>query len=397
MKIGIVTPTYYPYPGGVTEHVYHTRCVLERQGHDVRVITTSFGRGDGSGDRGVIRIGRSVPIPANGSLCPVALDLKMARRVRDVLERERFDVLHIHEPFMPALCLAALREAGVPVVGTFHASNESPIGYRMFRSVLSRYAGKLSARIAVSEVARRTVAAHFPGDYRVIPNGVDVQRFAAAAPLPELRDGRLNLLFVGRFEPRKGLRYLFGALPEIAASVPEIRVLVVGGGPLARYYRQFVPDSVRGVVRFTGFVSNDMLARYFASADVFCSPAVGGESFGIVLLEAMAAGVPIVASDIPGYRTVVRHGENGILVPRASSRAIARAVVALARDGEERRKLAAKGRVDVERYSWEKVTAEIASVYSEVVTGAALGVPRPEGGRASDADGAHDKVECGVL
>ena len=142
MKIGIVTPTYYPYPGGVTEHVYHTRCVLERQGHDVRVITTSFGRGDGSGDRGVIRIGRSVPIPANGSLCPVALDLKMARRVRDVLERERFDVLHIHEPFMPALCLAALREAGVPVVGTFHASNESPIGYRMFRSVLSRYAVK---------------------------------------------------------------------------------------------------------------------------------------------------------------------------------------------------------------------------------------------------------------
>lgn len=370
MKVGIVTPTYYPYPGGVTEHVYHVRRGLEKLGHDVRVITTSFGRGgDGRHDAAVLRIGRSVPIPANGSLCPVALDLRMSSRVRGVLARERFDVLHLHEPFMPALCFSVLRETDTPVVGTFHASNDWSLGYRMFRPVLSHYAGKLSARIAVSDVARRTVESQFPGHYRVIPNGVDIERFASASPIPELRDGRPNVLFVGRFEPRKGLKFLFGALPEIVRSVPNVRIVVVGGGPFARYYKGFVPDSCRRAVHFAGFVSREMLARHFASADIFCSPALGGESFGIVLLEAAAAGVPIVASDIPGYRTVVRNGETGLLVQRGSSEAIARGVVALARDAELRRRLAATARRAVERYSWETVTGEIVRVYEEVLGG----------------------------
>lgn len=370
MKVGIVTPTYYPYPGGVTEHVYHVRRGLEKLGHDVRVITTSFGRQDGHHDDGVFRIGRSVPIPANGSLCPVAIDLRMASRVRGVLARERFDVLHIHEPFMPALCLSVLREADAPVVGTFHASNDSPIGYRVFRPLLSLYAEKLSARIAVSEVARRTVESQFPGHYRVIPNGVDIGRFASAPPIGELRDGRLNVLFVGRFEPRKGLKFLFRALPEIIDSVPNVRVVVVGGGPFARYYRGFVPHSCRHAVHFAGFVSCEMLARHFASADIFCSPALGGESFGIVLLEAMAAGVPIVASDIPGYRTVVRDRETALLVPRGSSESLARGVVTLARDVELRHRLADTARRAVERYSWETVTGEIVQVYEEVLSGA---------------------------
>jgi phosphatidylinositol alpha-mannosyltransferase len=377
VKVGIVTPTYYPYPGGVTEHVYHVRRGLEKLGHDVQVITTSFGRQDGHSDDGVFRIGRSVSVPANGSMCPVALDLRMAQRVRAVLARERFDVLHLHEPFMPALCLAVLREADAPVVGTFHASNDSPVGYRLFRSVLSLYAEKLSARIAVSDVARRTVESQFPGHYRVIPNGVDIGRFSSAPPIGELRDGRLNVLFVGRFEPRKGLKFLFRALPEIVGSVPNVRVVVVGGGPFARYYRRFVPDSCRHAVHFAGFVSREMLARHFASADIFCTPALGGESFGIVLLEAMAAGVPIVASDIPGYRAVVRDRETGLLVPRGSSEAIARAVVTLAHDVELRHRLADEARRAVERYSWETVTGEIVQVYEEVLAGARSARPVP--------------------
>lgn len=370
MRVGIVTPTYYPYPGGVTEHVYNVRRGLERLGHDVRVITTSFGRQDGHHDDAVLRIGRSVPIPANGSLCPVAIDFNMAARVRHLLAHERFDILHLHEPFMPALCLTVLREADGPVVGTFHASNDSPVGYRVFRPLLSLYARKLSARIAVSDVARHTVETQFPGHYRVIPNGVDIERFASASPIAELRDGRFNVLFVGRFEPRKGLKFLFRALPEIVRSVPNVRVVVVGGGPLAGYYKGFVPESCRHAVHFAGFVSREMLARHFASADVFCSPALGGESFGIVLLEAMAAGVPIVASDIPGYRTVVRDRETGLLVPRGSPEAIARGVVSLARDAELRRRLAGAARRAVERYSWETVTGEIVQVYEEILGGA---------------------------
>lgn len=377
MKVGIVSPTYYPYPGGVTEHVYHVRRGLERLGHDVRVITTSFGKGDGHHDPDVVRIGRSVPVPANGSLCPVAFDLRMTSRVRGVLARERFDVLHLHEPFMPALCLSVLRETGTPVVGTFHANNDWSLGYRVFRPLLSLYAGKLSARIAVSDVARRTVESQFPGHYRVIPNGVDVQRFASAPPIAELRDGRLNILFVGRFEPRKGLKFLFRALPELIESVPNVRVVVVGGGPLASYYKGFVPDSCRHAVHFTGFVSREMLARHFASADVFCSPALGGESFGIVLLEAMAAGVPIVASDIPGYRTVVRDGETGLLVQRGSPEALARGLVTLARDAELRGRLADAARLAVERYSWGTVTDEIVQVYEEVLGGARAARPTP--------------------
>jgi phosphatidylinositol alpha-mannosyltransferase len=372
MKIGIVTPTYYPYPGGVTEHVFHVRRELEALGHEARVVTTSFGRGDGggAGDGAVIRIGRSVSVPANGSLCPVAMDLRMAARVRGVLERERFDVLHLHEPFMPALCLAVVREAEAPVVGTFHASNDSPVAYRVFRPFLAPYAEKLAARIAVSDAARLTVEPHFPGRYRVIPNGVDVERFAAARPLEEMGDGAFNVLFVGRFEPRKGLKFLFGALPAVLDAVPRARVTVVGGGPFARYYQGFLPESCRHAVRFAGFVSRDSLARHFASADVFCSPALGGESFGIVLLEAMAAGAAIVASDIPGYRGVVRDGETAVLVRRGSSEQIADAIVALARDDERRRRLAESARRAVERYSWKRVTREIVGVYEEVVADA---------------------------
>jgi len=374
MKIGIVTPTYYPYPGGVTEHVYHVRRELESLGHDVRVVTTSFGQGDGGADGGadgaVIRIGRSVSVPANGSLCPVAMDLRMTARVRDVLDRERFDVLHLHEPFMPALCLAVLREAGAPVVGTFHASNDSPVAYRVFRPFLAPYADKLAARIAVSDAARLTVEPQFPGRYRVIPNGVDVERFASARPIEELRDGAFNILFVGRFEPRKGLKFLFGALPAVLDAVPRARVTVVGGGPFARYYRGFLPESCRHAVRFAGFVPRETLARHFATADVFCSPALGGESFGIVLLEAMAAGAAIVASDIPGYRGVVRHGETALLVRRGSPEQIAEAIVALARDDGRRRRLADNARRAVERYSWKRVTGEILGVYEEVLAGA---------------------------
>ncbi|MBM3308313.1 MAG: glycosyltransferase family 4 protein [Candidatus Eisenbacteria bacterium] len=369
MKVGIVTPTYYPYPGGVTEHVYHLRLGLEALGHDVRVVTTCFGKGDGHRDGAVLRIGRSVAVPANGSLCPVAMDLRMSARVREVLARERFDILHLHEPFMPALCLSVLREAEAPVVGTFHASNESPVAYRVFRSLLAPSADKLAARIAVSDAARRTVEPHFPGRYRVIPNGVDVERFASATPLPELRDGRFNVLFVGRFEPRKGLKFLFRALPDIAAAVPDVRVVVVGGGPLAAYYKGFVPPSCRHAVHFAGFVSRDSLARHFASADVFCSPAVGGESFGIVLLEAMAAGAPIVASDIAGYRAVIRDRETGLLVRRGAADEIAAAVVALARDQRLRRRMAERARRAVDRYSWDRVAREIADVYEEVLAG----------------------------
>ncbi len=372
MKIGIVTPTFFPYPGGVTEHVHHTYLVLKKLGHDVRVITTSFGRGgraepppDVEGD--VIRIGRSVSIPANGSICPVALDFRMARRVREVLDRERFDVVHLHEPFMPALCLAVLREAEVATVGTFHASNDAALGYRLFRPLLESYAKKLTRRIVVSEAARETAASHFDGQYEVIPNGVDVARFAEAEPIPEFTGGGINVLFVGRMEPRKGAKFLFKAFPMILEEVPECRFTVIGGGPFSSYYRSFVPDWCRDRVRFLGYVAGRMVPRHYASADIFCSPATGGESFGIVLLEAMAARAAIVASNIGGYRSVVEDGETGILVRPASPESVAEGIVRLAKDGDLRARLAGNARREVARYAWDTVTAEILRVYEDAI------------------------------
>jgi len=378
LKIGIVTPTYHPYPGGVPEHVYHTCVELGRLGHDVRVVTTHFGSGRAPNEEQVVRIGRSVSIPANGSICPVAVDVRMRAKVRRMLQAERFDILHLHEPLMPTLCLAVLAEAEVPVVGTFHANNEGALGYRLFRSYLGHYIDKLDARIAVSAAAVQTVSRHFGGEYTIIPNGVDIGRFSATA---SARDERtFTILFVGRLEPRKGAKYLLRALPRILREVPRARLVVVGSGPMSGYYRSHLPEGVEDRVVFTGRVSGDVLTRHYAEADVFCSPAMGGESFGIVLIEAMAAGAAVVASDIAGYRDVVRDGATGLLVRRGDPDSIAAAIVRLARDGELRRRLIESAGSEVRQYSWDRVTGRISDVYKSVLGGGAAdsGEPVPE-------------------
>ncbi len=384
MKIGIVTPAFYPYPGGVTEHVYHTYVELRRLGHEVRIITTSFGPGGSPCEEHVIRIGRAFSVPANGSICPVAVDLRMSNQLRRIFRDEGFDVLHLHEPLMPALCLAALSQADMPAVGTFHASNERSLGYKLFRPLLERYAQKLSRRIAVSNAARRTAAAHFDGDYEIIPNGVDIERFSSAEPIKELGEGAFNILFVGRMEPRKGAKHLLRAMPRICDEVPNCRLVAVGGGPLATHYENYVPESCQGRVEFPGFVSNEMLARYYATADVFCSPATGGESFGIVLLEAMASRSAIVASNITGYNDVVDNGRTGLLVAPSSPDAIADAIIRLARDRELRMRIVDTARREVERFAWECVTKDILRVYEAAVTG---GSRNDTPGAASDNSG----------
>jgi len=370
MKIGIVTPAFYPYPGGVTEHVYHTYLELERLGHDVKVITTSFGPGTSPCEHDVIRIGRAFSFPANGSICPVAVDLRMSNQFRKVFRDEAFDVVHLHEPLMPALCIAALSQIDMPAVGTFHASNDRSLGYKLFRPLLDRYVRKLTRRIAVSNAARDTANRYFDGTYEIVPNGVDVRRFASAKPIEELRDGSFNILFVGRMEPRKGAKHLLRAMPRILDEVPDCRLVLVGGGPLASHYKDYVPENSQGRIVFAGHVSNEMLARHYASADLFCSPATGGESFGIVLLEAMASNSAIVASNINGYREVIDDGRTGILVAPASPDAIASAVIRVARDSELRTSIVSAARAEVERYGWAHVTKDILRVYEAAIGGA---------------------------
>ena len=296
----------------------------------------------------------------------MTLSLRFKQRARDLLDAERFDILHFHEPLVPFLSPTLLDASQTVNVATFHAFGGFSPSYWVGRRFAGRLAERLHGRVAVSGAARHFISRYFPGDYTIIPNGVDLDLYADAEPFDELRDGTLNVLFVGRFEERKGLGHLLRAYHRLRKRRVDARLLVIGTGPKAREYRRYV--GLRGIrdVEFLGRVSDHDKARYFASADIFCAPATGQESFGIVLLEAMAAGVPIVASDIHGYKQVVQRNVQGLLVEPRNQRALAAALYALARDPELRHEMGEAGRATAPDYSWPRVTERIVDFYHEV-------------------------------
>jgi phosphatidyl-myo-inositol alpha-mannosyltransferase len=366
MKIGLVTPYVYPLPGGVTQHVRYLYENLRVRGHDVRILTSSHGLQRASeGD--IIRIGKGFSLPVNGSVGTITLSPRFISQVRDMLEREQFDLLHFHEPFVPFLSPIILRLSTSVNVATFHAYGGFSPSYEFGRRAMRGYADRLHGRIAVSGAAKHFIERYFPGDYKVIPNGVDVDRFQRAVPLARWQDGTRNILFVGRFEPRKGLLELLKAYRILKKTGCDCRVLVVGSGPLAREARRYVATRRLKGVEFLGRVSDEEKAQLYRTADVYVSPATGGESFGIVLLEAMAAGTAIVASDIHGYKGVVRRGREGLLVPPRDPKAIAAAVARLLNDDEERLEMAAAGRLRAEEFSWPRVTAKVDEFYGVVI------------------------------
>ena len=364
LSIGIVSPYGYPHPGGVNEHVRFTYEAMTRMGHDVWIITSKYGR-ERESEGHVIRLGTGWAAPTNGSIGRVTLGLRFKQQVREVLERRRFDILHFHEPLVPFLSPTMLDASETVNIGTFHAFGGFSPSYWIGRRFAGWLADKLDGRIAVSGAAMHFINRYFPGDYRIIPNGVDLERFTSAQPYEELRDGTLNLLFVGRFEERKGLIHLLKAYHRLRKRKVDARLLVIGDGPKRREYRRFV--GLRGIrdVEWLGRVSDDEKVRYFASADIFCAPNTGQESFGIVLLEAMAAGVPIVASDIHGFKRVVERNVQGLLVEPKNHRALAAALYALARDPDLRHQMGDAGREKAPDYSWDRVTERIVDFYYE--------------------------------
>jgi phosphatidylinositol alpha-mannosyltransferase len=366
VKIGIVTHSYYPRPGGVTEVAHFSAKELRRLGHDVTIITT---RCDGleRDEPGVVRIGRNVLVPVNGAWVNMTVGARLRGALRRIFERERFDVIHTHCPLVPTLPLLTLETVpdGQKVVGTFHAAAESNLFYALFRKYLDKRARRLDRRIAVSEASRAFANTYFPGDYEIVPNGIDCARFRPdVAPFPQYRDGRINVLFVGRMDPRKGVPYLCKAMPLAAKELEgNVRFMIVGEKGLRAGLCPRPADLRGATIEWIGRVSPEDLPRYYATADIFCSPATGRESFGIVLLEAMASGVAIAASDIPGYRTIVNPGREGILVPPRDPAALARAIVSLARDEGMRRRLGEAGRKQALRYDWPVVARRLESVY----------------------------------
>ena len=365
MKIAMVSPYDFTWPGGVTAHVTQLARELGRSGHDVQVLAPHSPSRESQDADLHVPLGRSVPLPSGGSIARVSLSWWLYPKVRALLRKEQFDVIHLHEPMAPILPLCVLEFSDSVNVGTFHASYARQHLYRITHPIIKRWQQRLHGNIAVSPAARRYVNNTFPGDYEIIPNGIDFKHFSTnVAPMPQYQDGKINILFVGRLEKRKGLRYLLEAYGKLKWDLPNIRLIVVGpGNPDKESYRVMSSQNLQDV-EFVGRVSYDDLPRYYASADIFCSPATGAESFGIVLLEAMSAGKPVVASDIEGFRGVMTHGEQGLLVPKKDSNALAEALGMLACDPELRRKLGGNGNRLAEEYRWEVVAGRVEAYYN---------------------------------
>ncbi len=381
MKIGLVTPYIYPLPGGVNEHVRYLYENLIIRGHDVRIISSTHGL-QRSSEGDVIRIGRGFSVPTNGSVGTLTLSHRYRQLARDVLEEERFDLLHFHEPLVPLLSPVLLRESDSVNVATFHAFAGYSIPYLMVKRALRGTIDRLHGRIAVSAAARHFIDRYFPADYKVIPNGVDLRRFQQIPPFARYRDGTANLLFVGRFEERKGLIHLLKAFRVLKEQGFDCRLLVVGAGPQEREMRRYIATRRLRDVHLLGRVSDHDKARYFATADIYVSPATGQESFGIVLLEAMASGTAIVCSDIHGYKGVVRRGEQALLVPPRDKAALVAAISRLLGDPAERARMGASGRERAHQFGWENITAKVDDYYGFVIRRLASQGALPAGFRA---------------
>ena len=369
MRIGIVCPYSFDVPGGVQFHVRDLAEHLLDDGHAVSVLAPADD--DTPVPPYVEAAGRAVPVKYNGSVARLQFGPVSAARVRRWLDEGDFDVLHIHEPIAPSLSLLALWIATGPVVATFHTANLRSRAMQVAQPLMRPSLEKISARIAVSEDARRTLVEHLGGDAVVIPNGVFVDRFATAPADPAWTGStaRPTVAFVGRTdEPRKGLPVLAAAVPLLRRALPGVRVLVLGRGDGAEALAGLAPDDL-AAVEMLGPLDDSAKARLLRSVDVYVAPHTGGESFGIVLVEAMSAGAPVVASDLGAFRRVLDHGDLGVLFRVGDAEELAAAVVRLLDDEAARSAMAARASAAVRRYDWSRVAEQVLAVYETVRSG----------------------------
>lgn len=373
MKVGVVCPYDWTVPGGVGAHVRDLAAELRQLGHAVDVLAPAERP---VADEHFVGLGGSVPVPYNGSVARIAFGPRTLAKVRRALGQGSYDLLHVHEPLSPSVGLltvlqatGGLRGGGaqLPVVGTFHANLDRSLALRAGTPLLRRAYERLATRIAVSPSARDTWQRYFGGAMTVVPNGVSPEFFGRHEPLPGYRGDDPTLLFVGRLEPRKGLTYLVRAFLRLKPAFPRLRLLVVGRDDKRQQEKLMgmVPPRLRPDLVFVGSVPQQDLPSYYASADLFCAPSLGGESFGIVLVEAMAMGLPVVCSDIGGYRDLVRDNREGLLVPARDPEALAGALGALLDNPARRAALAEAARASAARYAWPVVAAELAAIYED--------------------------------
>jgi phosphatidyl-myo-inositol alpha-mannosyltransferase len=363
MRIGMVCPYSFDVPGGVQSHVLQLAEVMRSRGQDVSVLAPASPRV--SLPEFVVSAGRAVPIPYNGSVARLQFSPAVHGRVRRWLAEGEFDVLHLHEPNAPSLSMWALRVAEGPIVATFHTSTTKSLSLAVFGGLLRPMQEKIVGRIAVSDLARRWQMEALGSDAVEIPNGVDVASIASAPLLDGYPRPGKTVLFLGRYdEPRKGIAVLIDALPGLVEHFPGVQVLVVGRGDEDELRSN--AGGLAGHLRFLGQVDDAAKASALRSADVYCAPNTGGESFGIVLVEAMAAGTPVVASDLHAFRRVLRGGDAGRLVPVEDGAALAAGLVAVLEDNRLANRYVAAGADAVRRYDWSVVADQIMRVYETV-------------------------------
>ena len=366
MKIGFVSPYAWDVPGGVQAHIRDLAIHYRKLGHEVSVLAPASDESLIEDDF-VVPAGKPIAIPYNGAVARVLFGPVAASRVRQWISNGEFDVLHLHEPAIPSLSLLACSVAEGPLVGTFHAAAPRQKVAFAIAPLLEPVIEKLRARIAVSEVARETLRIHLDTDAVVIPNGISVPYFAGAVANIDWKKP-FNIGFIGRFsEPRKGLDVLLQALPNIARLLPEVRLLIAGPGEGLEVMQKVNP-ALRNRMVFLGRVTDEEKAQFFKSLDLYVAPNTGGESFGIILAEALAAGVPIVASDIPAFSQLLDQGKYGALFENENSNDLSKKVIEILRDPGLRAQMSKVGMERADRFDWTQVSEEIMNVYLHAVT-----------------------------
>ena len=362
LRIGVVTEYYYPHLGGVCEHVHFFAREARRHGHEVDIITSNLAGAEPQPH--VIRLGRSVPVFFNGSQARVTIGRTLRRDLKQVFRDGRYDIVHVHSPLTPVLPVLAIEEAEVPVIGTFHTYFDRSVNYRILQRFFQRRLDMLSAAIAVSQSTIVALERYFDADWRIIPNGIDTELFQPNVSRPkEMRGDVPTILFLGRFDPRNGLSTLIDAFKRVKSRGRRAQLLIVGDGPLRKhYYKQAGRDPD---ITFAGAILEGR-PSYYAHSAMYACPTTKA-SFGITLLESMACQTPIVCSDILGFRDVVMHGREALMVPREDRDSLTNGLVHLLDDEGLRRRLGETGRKRALEYDWRRVTASILDVYQDVL------------------------------
>lgn len=375
MKICLALPCDLSYPGGIQDHVTHLSTQLLAMGHTVRVLAPVSGSTHGIiPAETIISMGSTIPIAINGGTSRVSFNPFLGKRIRKVLSTEQFDVIHVHDPLIPGLSLEILKaNPRALLVATHHNASDATnfslpkLLYTVSSPFLQPLFKRLDGNIAVSTVARDFISQYFPADYRIIPNGIDLEEFGPkVSPISHLMDGKQNILFVGRFDKRKGAIYLLRAIPAIRKRHPNTRFIIAGDGASRYTFEQYVKKQGLHDVIFPGYVYGKTKSQYFASAHIFCAPGIGNESLPVILLEAMASKLPIVASNIKGYRTILEDGVTALLTPPRHVEDLSAAICRMVEDKSLRQRLIQAEQIKIRSYAWPLIARQVMNYYHEL-------------------------------